>query len=173
LTLNSEDLFTLALFGAVALLLWGLAGMLGLNILKVRRIAAEGAAWPQTEGVVLLSQVLQHRSSDGSGGSSTSYSAQVNYQYTVAGKIHQGDKLDFSQLGMSGRRVAGGHKAALAAAARFPTGGAVSVYYNPANPAEAVLEKKSAGITVMLIGTIILLIGGCAILAIQFPILLR
>ena len=41
-------------------------------------------------------------------------------------------------------------------AGRYPPGSAVPVFYNPANPAEAVLERRVAGISLLW-----LVAGGC------------
>ena len=172
-TLSGDDLITVGVFSGVALLLWLVAAFLGSRALRVRRQAAAGEAWPATQGTVLFSQVQEHRSTNNSGGTSYSYSALVQYQYSIAGQEYRSNNLDFSDLGMGGWQVSGGYKQAEAKAAQFAVGRTVPVYYNPENPAEAVLEKKSSGQAILVIGTILVAAFGCGMFIGQFFIVLR
>jgi hypothetical protein len=89
-------------------------------------------AWPGTSGVVLISTVQSKRT-----GRSRSTYPVVVYQYTVNGQSYQGQRIKAGEQFFN-IRVAG---EAQATAARYPVGAAVTVYYNPANPAESALER--------------------------------
>ncbi len=96
--------------------------------------AARQAAqsWLTTTGTVLMSSVQSRRS-----GNSTSTFPVVVYQYEVNGKTHQSQTIKAGEQFMN-VRVLG---QANATAARYPIGANVTVYYNPANPAESALER--------------------------------
>lgn len=96
--------------------------------------AARQAAqsWLTTTGTVLMSSVQSRRS-----GNSTSAFPVVVYQYEVNGKTHQGQTIKAGEQFMNVRILG----QANATAARYPIGANVTVYYNPANPAESALER--------------------------------
>ena len=88
--------------------------------------------WPSATGTVLMSSVQW-----GSGShSGTSYPVVV-YQYEVNGKTYQSQNIKAGERFLN-VRVMG---QAQATVARYPIGANVTVYYNPANPAESALEK--------------------------------
>lgn len=89
--------------------------------------------WPQTMGTILMSTTQARRSSDGSGGY-THYPV-VMYSYQVGGQGYQGSTI------APGPEVGG--SGADKVVARYPSGTQVMVFYNPQNPADAVLEKKA------------------------------
>lgn len=88
--------------------------------------------WPSTSGTVLMSTVQSKRT-----GRSRSTYPVVVYQYTVNRQSYQGQRIKAGEQFFN-IRVAG---QAQATAARYPAGTAVTVYYNPANPAESALER--------------------------------
>ncbi len=88
--------------------------------------------WPSTSGTVLMSSVQSKRT-----GRSRSTYPVVVYQYTVNGQSYQSQRIKAGEQFMS-IRVAG---EAQATAARYPVGAAVTVYYNPENPAGSALER--------------------------------
>jgi hypothetical protein len=56
-----------------------------------------------------------------------------------------------------------GHRQAKAVVAKYPAGSAVTVYYNPEKPGEAVLEQSAKGTLVfMIVGAMFALMGLCA-----------
>lgn len=89
------------------LLLWqvgfGIAGVLLLGV-AVRNVLRGIASrrWPQVPGRILRSFVLIHTDSDGIGG----LMPQVEYEYVVEGKTHQGKRLRYGQIGAATRRRA-------------------------------------------------------------------
>jgi hypothetical protein len=96
--------------------------------------AARQAAqsWLSTGGKVLMSSVQSRRS-----GNSTSTFPVVVYQYEVNGKTHQNQTIKAGDQFMNVRILG----QADATVARYPIGANVTVYYNPANPAESALER--------------------------------
>ena len=89
-------------------------------------------SWLSTTGTVLMSSVQSRRS-----GNSTSTFPVVVYQYEVNGKTHQSQTIKAGEQFMNVRILG----QADATAARYPIGANVTVYYNPANPAESALER--------------------------------
>jgi len=75
----------------------------------------------------------------------------------VAGQEYKGDKITFGFT-----QGYGNYAKAQAALARYPLGAQVTVYYNPANPTDAVLERKAGGSTISLVlGIIFILVSLC------------
>ena len=100
-----------------------------INQSKRRRDASD---WVATPGVVLSSAVQVRRVA----GQSRKIPAVV-YQYVVGGHPYQGFRVRLGeQLGSV--RFAGGAERLVQ---KYPTGAQVVVYFDPENPAEAVLER--------------------------------
>lgn len=110
----------------------------GIGYFLYKRNQQSGAArqlaqsWPSTSGRVLMSSVQSSHS-----GSSHSTYPVVVYQYEVHGKTYQSQTIKAGEQYLN-VRVMG---QAQATVARYPIGVDVTVYYNPANPAESALER--------------------------------
>ncbi|MFH1299426.1 MAG: DUF3592 domain-containing protein [Planctomycetota bacterium] len=103
--------------------------LLGLPLIEQAKASKN---WPTTEGVVLNSKVVTHRSSNSS---SSTYSAKVIYRYQVEGQNHEGKTVWFgSDLSTSNRSLAE------ETVGKYPNDKKVTVYYDPQDPAAAVLE---------------------------------
>lgn len=100
-------------------------------IFFMRRKMAAVSQWPSTMGTVIASYLERRRSSDSG---STNYPV-VQYSYQVSGQAHQGAKI------APGPEVGG--SGAGKVVARYPAGAQVMVFYNPQDPADAVLERKA------------------------------
>lgn len=88
--------------------------------------------WPTTGGVVLESRIQEHHSNNSS---STSYSPKIVYRYQVKQNEFESNTVWFgSDVSTSSRSTASN------AVKRFPVEKEVTVYYDPADPAIAVLE---------------------------------
>jgi hypothetical protein len=99
---------------------------------KKRDAVREAAlAWRTTTGRVLKSRV------EVSGGETTSVTARVEYAYDVNGQAYQSDQIRAGDKVM--RITSSGD--AYKTTDRYPVGAIVTVYYNPANPQEAALER--------------------------------
>ena len=95
-----------------------------------RRKMSQVSAWPTTSGVVMSSMLESRSSEDGY----TDYPV-VQYSYQVGAQAFQSSRLaPGPEVGGSGARKV---------IERYPAGARVNVFYNPQNPAEAILEKKA------------------------------
>jgi hypothetical protein len=96
--------------------------------------------WPSTTGTVTDTNVREEWVSEGGRGGGHShyeYYPEVQYSYSVGGSTYYGN--DISKLESSYTSYSG----AQAYLTDHRVGSQVTVYYNPDNPSEAVLEKNS------------------------------
>lgn len=130
----------------------------------IRDQAAASAAWPSTEGRITRSR-LERSHRDGS----TSVTADVGYEYAVAGATHEGFRVWIGD----GYSASPGREFR-AAVGRYPEGARVTVFYDPADPAESVLEPGAtwSGSIVFLIGLGLLALGSLIVLSSLVPLLL-
>ncbi len=121
--------------------------ILGLN---ARRRASIAKSWPQAMGQILSSGVEARRSRSGSG-TSTTYYLRVVYTYQVSGQQFTNDRVTVgTPVGL------GNYRAVEKRAAAYPSGSSVMVYYNPDNPADAVLEARApSGNVFIVIGLVV------------------
>jgi hypothetical protein len=99
-------------------------------IFFMRRRMATVSQWPAAMGNVIMSTVERRSSEDGY----TDYPV-VQYSYQVGGQAYQSYKLaPGPEMGGTGARKV---------IAKYPAGAQVMVFYDPRNPAEAVLERKA------------------------------
>jgi hypothetical protein len=120
------------------ILLGGMALLAVLNvvflavILATLRKVSQVSVWPSTQGVVMGSSVEPRRRAEDEG--PVDYPV-VKYSYQVGGQAFQGSRI------APGPELSG--PGARQVAARYATGASVTVFYNPQNPADAVLEKSA------------------------------
>jgi len=132
------------------LLLW-----LGVKTLRTARASKK---WPVAAGVVVFSGT-EAKSSLGDGPATY---AKVRYEYEVEGRKYSSERISIGQYGTGG----GGH--AKAEAAKYPVGAIVKVFYDPADPSQAVLEPGGAlflAIFLLFFGVIMLPLGLLMLLA--------
>jgi hypothetical protein len=131
----------------VLLIVWGIFGfalLLG-NFFLYREIAyaqnRENATqtWPTVTGEIVTSETRVHRrTSTGTGHGSVRF-PHISYTYEVNGKTHNSSNI-----------VAGGEIGGMnveTALARYPQGSKVTVYYDPNNPKDAILESGNKTIS--------------------------
>lgn len=90
--------------------------------------------WPTARGVITESKVVTSQGD----GSSTSYTANLRYTYTVAGVRYTGNRLDFwgdDGSDYTARQIVESH----------PIGREVVVYHHPDRPANSVLQPGILG----------------------------
>jgi len=129
--------------------------------------ARESVAWPTTEGRITASSVAAQTSRNSEGRSSTTYRAEIAYDYEVAGEPLAGSRVAFGDYASSNRAHAQG------IVTRYPEGAEVTVAYSPEDPSLSVLET-GAGTEAWLLpglGGVFLLAG--LLLAIFLPRMLR
>lgn len=106
-------------------------------VVKLREVR-KARRWPAIEGKVIVSDVQPRKNKPGDPGynfhdTEVANEPRVEYEFQVAGKTYRG------------RRITIGEKTAAfeleGILARYPVGAPVTVYYDPANPETAVLER--------------------------------
>jgi hypothetical protein len=115
--------------------------------------AISSSRWLQTEGVILVSDLQRTRDAEGG----YSYRPEISYRYQVGGSEFVASRYKFGagmSLSWSGP--------AARATQKFPIGSRVTVFYDPADPQEAVLES---GVTSLVW---LSLAGGAIFLALGF-----
>lgn len=108
---------------------------------------AKAADWPDTRGVIALSEHRQATDGDND-------SVRIEFDYEVADQRHRGSTVSY--VGLPAQSA---EKAALVA--RYPVGREVKVYYDPADPGRAVLEREAsrAWIAAALMGLVLVAVG--------------
>lgn len=132
--------------GAFAVLFFVLNLIFLLIIFFMRKKVSAVGAWSTTMGKIVSSELERRKSADNVG--STLYPV-IEYSYKVNNKTYQSNVI------MAGGYDVGG-SGAPKVIEKYPAGSQVIVYYNPQNPQEAVLEKKSPVIMWMWIGLAVL-----------------
>jgi hypothetical protein len=116
-------------------------GLMGLMFAAVIGIAAgskllevyRARNWLLTTGIVKRSEVRSHKHTAISEGQQFTSEPLVMYEFTVGGEKIRGTRIDFAEK-ISGPDIG-------PTLARYPVGKSVTVYYNPQNPKQAVLER--------------------------------
>jgi hypothetical protein len=122
----------------VAVVLGVIALVFVLKALAAWRQAGASQSWPSTTGTVLSASIARSPRRGTTGGGS--FYPVVTYEYTVNGQRLMGNRISFgAQMGSGIRSWAESR------AANYPVGNPVPVYYNPANPTDAVLERSASG----------------------------
>lgn len=124
------------------------------------RTCKASSDWPSTEGQVVLATVDVSVSTDDEGGTSRSYAPRVVYTYSFIGQQYTSDQV---VIGSSWKYPT---RARAEAKLAYRSGQQVTVYYNPDNPAQAVLEPGATrGVWASLIIGIVFTIAGAIVLA--------
>lgn len=100
--------------------------------------ARRSLSWPSVEGVISHSAVLLSTQQTSSSTNAAVYKADVAYRYKLKGRDYSSSRITLMDYSSTGGR-------AEAIVARYPDGAAVSVYYDPADPSDSVLEPGSTG----------------------------
>lgn len=151
--INLENIIVAVVLCGVFLLLNGI--FLGI-IFFTRRKMGEIAQWPSTGGVVQRSYLEERSDSEGG---STSYPV-VQYAYKVGANAYQGSKI------APGMEVGG--MGASKVIAKYPVNALVTVYYNPANPSDAVLEKNAPALWIIWLLLIVFDLVLCCVVPFAF-----
>ena len=96
--------------------------------LYLRRRSAAAAYWPSVSGRITESRLVQVRDPDSRG-----WDLRLTYTYRLPAGVFQGHRISF----FSGDPAR--------AARRYPAGRLVDVFYDPRDPASAVLEQVAMG----------------------------
>lgn len=118
-------------------------------------LGRKSQSWPTTPGTVLYTGMETYQSRDEDGSLSTTYGATIQYSYEVGGTTFQSNRRTFTEVKTSSRRRVA------QILERYPQGSAVSVYYDPNDPSNCVLETGVgwSGYLFLALGGIIFLAG--------------
>jgi hypothetical protein len=126
--------------GAVVAVFWAIGAWLIYAGTKSRKLAQASELWPTAEGTVLSAEVSKQTYRDPQQHTTShTYTPQVRYSYSVAGKSYEGKVIRFGDMAQ------GAASLAEAIVAKYPAGAAVAVRYDPQSPSRATLETASAG----------------------------
>lgn len=146
------DTTTLIIIGVIGFSILLVDGILLGIIFSTLRGVANAANWSSTMGTVTYSAIQSRLSGD-----STADYPVVHYTYQVMGQMLQGKNI------MPGPEAGG--VGAKKVVARYPIGTQVTVYYDPNNPSDAVLERGTPGhvkwlwITIILVDIFLFALG--------------
>jgi hypothetical protein len=141
--------------GLFLLLFFG-AGIYALSVYaRERKKATETKTWPSVTGKVVEAEVSEDVQVDSEGDRRRVFAPHVVYEYEVNGTPYRGDRIRAGIRSFIGSRRKVEQELAL-----YPVGSPVRVYYNPANPAEAVLQPGTSSKAALVIGIVFLVITG-------------
>ena len=98
--------------------------------------APEAASWVTTEGRISAARVVERSERDSDGRPQTVYAPELLYEYRVGERTYVGRRIGHIPVAVSWRSYAEG------IVARYSVDRPVLVYYDPAAPQEAVLERE-------------------------------
>ena len=141
----------LLLFGAI----FAVIGLVMLKPLILTPLQKSRAAqsWQMVEAVVISSKVKSHTSDD-----STTYSPYIAYRYVMNGEQYLGDQYSF--IGGS----SSGYESKADIVRQYPAGHTFTVYVNPDNPAESVINRTMSNAKLLVLIPLIFFIVGVVIM---------
>jgi hypothetical protein len=141
---------------------------LGMFLLTVSfgaiRNSIRASKWPSVRGEIDRSSIDSKASprAGKSGGIAVTYRLSVRYHYEVAGIVYKSSRFSFWEIGSSNaERVIGRLKLA-------DDDRSVNVYYDPVNPASAVLDRSITGGVIALGAIGLFFVGGAMGTALVF-----
>lgn len=156
--MNAVPLGFALICGSIFILVLAAIGIfLIIFTLRSRKKAGESQNWPSATGEIIQSELKESRSMDDDLNESVSYYPAVQYKYEVNGQTLTAKRISFG-----GILASSNPQKAKAELSSYPVGAQVTVYYNSANPAEAVLVRDAGGFRHgMTIGIICLVLSAC------------
>lgn len=112
--------------------------------------------WPTVQGVITVAELGKQLDRDiDNNRTSTTYSADISYDYLVDDQPYVNGSVHFGAMKSSDPSVA------RAMLQRYPVGKSVTVFYNPARPQQAVLEPGVPGVAWVLpaLGVLFAVVG--------------
>jgi len=121
-------------FGAILLIALPMVVMVGAMILNAVLKVRRASNWAQAPGRIIRSQMAVRRPPEGNEIGTVVNVPAVTYSFSIGGVTHQGTRVSLGD-------ISGKH--AQVALARYPAGASVTVYYDPADPSDCVLEREA------------------------------
>lgn len=149
---------------AIAVLVMGVVLLVCFGVLALKGQATSG--WPSVEGTIIESYLEKTRRAGGRAGvpSQIVWRPTFKYEYEVQGNKHIGERRAIHPDEDYKRQSAAQH-----VADQYPVGARVRVYYDPANPSEAVLEVGATSkVKTLLILPCILIVVSSGILFVSY-----
>lgn len=133
--LTSESILTgliisVCVGGIMGLIAWALIN----SGLSARKTALESQSWPSVRGRVVDAKVIRTQSA--SNNASVTYSPAITYEYEVRGEHYRSSNLSFA-----GNMQPADSGYAQSVVSHYMTYPDMVVYYNPANPTQAALDR--------------------------------
>ncbi len=125
--------------------------------------AVAALAWPRARGRITASSVgtVQEASANVDDPlPNTFYVPEITFAYEVSGATYQGARVSYADPKQTNK------KKVADLVARYPAGAEVQVAYDPANPAESVLEPGTAGTSPFSFNVIFLFAAGAVCLVV-------
>lgn len=111
--------------------------------------------WRSTPGKIISSELDAQTTTDEDGYQTTTYIANIIFQYSVNNVSFECDCINFDY----GMRTSNKHKQQ-SIVEQYPAGSQVMVHYDPDEPEQAVLEKRVNGVfTTIMVSAVFILIG--------------
>ena len=107
-----------------------------LAVVQLLKAKKAEKTWPTSSGTVISSVVGTHLARSSRGGTTTQFMPEVAYEYQVNEITYKGSSVGFGKATMSSKK-------SRQVVERYPQGSAVTVYYDPQDPAKGVLETKA------------------------------
>jgi hypothetical protein len=148
--------------GLIAGLFFIILGLIFIGLMMQGSIkSVDSENWPSVQGAVLSSEIITRTEREpDSHFDDYYYTPKVSYNYTVNGNGHTSDRIAF----IVSEEVVKNEVQKIID--NYPVGKTVTVYYNPDNPSEAVLEpgiKDSGSMICGTTGSLIFIIFGALI----------
>ncbi len=153
---NSQLIFGVICTAICAIGLIPIGVLLILANLHGRKALDAAQSWPRTTGEIIQSQVRESANvlDENSG---ALYLLDVQYTYQVDGKPYTGRNVTLSDPQSYNTAAE-----ATAISNRYLVGRQVNVYYNPQNPATAVIEcRKPGNFALLIVGILSLIFAAC------------
>jgi len=93
-------------------------------------------SWNKTKGVIIESKLLNHGRSMMIGKNYERYSALIKYEYKVLDENFESNRIRFFPMGTSTSKKAVEHLTSL-----YSKGSQIEVFYDPARPDQAILQR--------------------------------
>ncbi|MRR39066.1 DUF3592 domain-containing protein [bacterium] len=123
------------------------------SALRRRRQEESSAGWPGVQARVIESALEKASRTNVDGPDTTEFIPHVRYAYTVLGREYTSNRISFAPLTTN-------QSPAEQILSRYPAGATVMVYYNPAQPDQAVLERSGGSLWVSLVIGILMIVAG-------------
>lgn len=160
MTDNTMAAIVLVSLGACLALLFVGGGAFMINLGRRNQKKADASQnWPSTRGTIIeTGTVKNYHSGADNDLDVTTYSPRLKYSYKVGDSQFSSDKIAFGY-----GKSFNSEMAAIYSIQKYSQGRMVTVYYNPDNPNEAVLERKNERqVWGLVAGMLLIVLGLCS-----------